>query len=77
IATREFATVTGLAATPLNVARAWIPSWNRRWDALERVTLPPGIHLAANYESRIGIAGRLARARAVADVVSVALRGRA
>ncbi|MGH7507803.1 MAG: protoporphyrinogen/coproporphyrinogen oxidase, partial [Longimicrobiales bacterium] len=76
IATREFATVTGLAATPLNVARAWIPSWNRGWDALDRLTLPPGIHLAANYESRIGITGRLARARAVADVVSVALRDR-
>lgn len=66
IAAREFALVTGRPAHGIAVARADVPAWDTTWDALDDVDLPDGIHLAANYESRIGIPGRLARAERVA-----------
>jgi oxygen-dependent protoporphyrinogen oxidase len=66
IAAREFAQVTGHAAHPIHVARAQIPAWDRTWSALDGLTLPAGIHLCANYESRVGIGGRLARAQRLA-----------
>jgi oxygen-dependent protoporphyrinogen oxidase len=66
IAAREFALVTGHAARPIHVARAQIPAWDRTWTALDGLTLPSGIHLCANYESRVGIGGRLLRAERLA-----------
>lgn len=70
IAAEEFLHVTGRAATPLDVARASMPAWDRTWTALENLELPDGIHLCANYESRVGIPGRIARARQVATLIA-------
>ena len=67
IAARELQTVLGVTATPINVARAHVPAWDESWQALDAIRLPAGIHLAANYESRIGIPGRLMRAAALAN----------
>jgi oxygen-dependent protoporphyrinogen oxidase len=66
----EFKRVTGHTAEPLNVSRTSIPAWDRTWTALDGLELPEGIHLCANYESRVGIPGRLARARQLAAILS-------
>ena len=67
IAAEEFLAITGCSAKPLKVSRTRIPAWDRSWTAMDAVTLPPGLHLCSNYESRVGIPGRLARARELAD----------
>jgi protoporphyrinogen/coproporphyrinogen III oxidase len=66
VARREFCTVTGLDAEVLDVARARMPAWDQSWRALDRLRLPARVTLCANYESRPGIPGRLARAAQVA-----------
>ena len=65
-AAREFELVTGRAAAPLSVHRVRMPAWDRSWTALDDLDLPPGLTLAASYESRAGIEGRIARATAMA-----------
>jgi len=67
IAAAEFELVTGHQAEVLHVARVRMPAWDRSWEALGQVRLPPNVHLAANYESRAGVPGRLARAREIAE----------
>jgi oxygen-dependent protoporphyrinogen oxidase len=74
IAAAEFELVTGAEAQVLHVSRARLPAWDRSWEALEALELPPGIHLAANYESRMGIPGRIARARQLAETLAAARR---
>lgn len=66
-AVREFRMVTGHDARVLHVDRGRMPAWDRSWSALDRVEMPQGIHLAANWESRPGIPGRFAQARRLAD----------
>ena len=66
LAVEEFRTCTGYDARPLAVEREWMPAWDRSWSALEGLELPAGVHLTANWESRPGLPGRLARARALA-----------
>lgn len=77
IAAAEFELVTGCAAEVINVARVRMPAWDRSWDALDGIELPPGIHLAANYESRAGVPGRIARAKQVAEMLVGESDGRA
>ena len=67
LAVEEFRVCTGYESRPLAVAREEMPAWDRSWDALEGLRLPSGLHVTANWESRPGIPGRLARARALAD----------
>jgi oxygen-dependent protoporphyrinogen oxidase len=67
IAVAEFAQVTGSRARVLSVTRERMPAWDRTWAALEGITVPPGIHLAANWESRPGLPGRLAQTRRLAE----------
>jgi oxygen-dependent protoporphyrinogen oxidase len=67
IAAAEFELVTGCPADVLHVARVRMPAWDRSWTALDGLALPPDIHLAANYESRAGVPGRLQRARQLAE----------
>jgi protoporphyrinogen/coproporphyrinogen III oxidase len=76
IARREFRGATGCDARVLAVGRTQVPSWDRSWVALDGMTVPEGIHLASNYESRVGIPGRLARARDLAEVLSAGFRAR-
>lgn len=66
IAVREFRQVTGHDAEPIHVSRTRIPAWDRTWTALEGLTVPEGVYLCANWESRVGIPGRIARAEQVA-----------
>lgn len=66
-AVREFRAVTGYDARVLSVARERMPAWDLSWSALRGLTLPPGLHLAANWESRPGIPGRLAQAKRLAE----------
>lgn len=70
LAAREFQQVTGRAAEPIDIARARIPAWDRSWTALDDLRLPRGIHLCTNYESRIGVLGRIARAEALAGAMT-------
>jgi protoporphyrinogen/coproporphyrinogen III oxidase len=63
----EFQMVTGVETEVLSVHRTWVPSWDRSWEALEGLSLPPGLHLCTNYESRVGIPGRIGRALALAN----------
>jgi oxygen-dependent protoporphyrinogen oxidase len=67
LACREFEHVTGRAARAVLIGRVRLPAWDRSWAGLEDLSLPAGLHLCANYESRIGIGGRLARAVALAN----------
>jgi oxygen-dependent protoporphyrinogen oxidase len=66
IALREFRQVTGFDARTLSVARERMPAWDRSWAATRGLTLPAGVHVAANWESRPGIPGRLHQARTLA-----------
>lgn len=63
----DFRRATGCAAEVIGVARARMPAWDRSWTALDGLELPPGVVLAANYESRAGVAARLERARRLAE----------
>jgi len=67
IARREFGQVTGAETRVLSVSRTRVPSWDRSWTVLEGIRVPRGIHLCSNYESRVGIPGRISRARAMAE----------
>jgi oxygen-dependent protoporphyrinogen oxidase len=71
-AVREFRTVTGFDAGALYVDREAMPAWDNSWVALDRISMPPGLHLAANWESRPGIPGRLAQAKRLAQELTVA-----
>ncbi|HEX7119117.1 MAG TPA: protoporphyrinogen oxidase [Longimicrobiales bacterium] len=66
IAAAEFEAVTGRPARPVHVERVRMPAWDRSWTAIEGLTPPPGLHLAASWESRAGVPGRIARARELA-----------
>ncbi len=66
LAAAEFHRCTGFEAHPVAVARQSMPAWDRSWSALEGLGLPAGIQVAANWESRPGLAGRLAQARSLA-----------
>jgi oxygen-dependent protoporphyrinogen oxidase len=67
IAVAEFAEVTGSRARVLSVTRERMPAWDRSWAALDGIAPPEGIHLAANWESRPGLPGRLAQTRRLAE----------
>lgn len=67
LAVDEFRLCTGFDAEPIAVAQERMPAWDRTWSALAGLGLPPGLHLDANWESRPGLPGRLARARTVAE----------
>jgi hypothetical protein len=67
LAVAEFRACTGYESRPLAVAREAMPAWDHSWSALTGLRLPPGISLTANWESRPGLPGRFARARALAD----------
>lgn len=67
IAADEFERVTGYPARVLAVGRETMPAWDVSWEAIRGLELPAGIEIAANWESRPGIPGRLARAARLAE----------
>ena len=69
LAIDEFLHCTGYKSRVLAVAREAIPAWDHTWSALTNLHIPQGLHITANWESRPGLLGRFARARALADVL--------
>ncbi len=70
VAVREFQTVTGLEARIVSVAREAMPAWDATWAAIQGLQLPDGLHIAANWQSRPGIIGRLTQAKGLAEMWS-------
>lgn len=72
LAAGEFEAVTGASASVLEVHRLQrgFPAWDRSWDALERVELPDGLHLATNYAGRMGIPSRVREAASLAETLA-------
>ncbi|KPN32195.1 hypothetical protein SY89_02959 [Halolamina pelagica] len=72
VAEREFAALTGVAATAVDAARLrrWMPAYDGTWDALDAVDLPAGVDLCANYAARAGIPGRLRSAERLATRIA-------
>jgi len=72
IAREEFAAVMDADAEVLAVNR-WergFPAYDRSFDALDRVSLPEGVHLATNYTGRVGVPSRIREARGLAEEIS-------
>jgi oxygen-dependent protoporphyrinogen oxidase len=70
LAVDEFRACTGYDSRPLAVAREAMPAWDLTWSSLAGLTLPTGIHVTANWESRPGLPGRFARARTLAEALA-------
>jgi protoporphyrinogen/coproporphyrinogen III oxidase len=67
LAVEEFEQVTGYRARVLAVERERMPAWDTSWKGLRGLQLPRGIRLAANWESRPGMPGRLGQAERLAN----------
>lgn len=69
VACEEFETVMDADAEVLNVTRLprAMPAWDHTWSALDRVSLPDGLHLATNYTGRVGIPSRVRSAAELAE----------
>ena len=72
IALAEFRLCTGYEGRVLSVERERMPAWDTSWAALDGLELPDGLRIAANWESRPGIPGRLAQAERLADALAAA-----
>jgi protoporphyrinogen/coproporphyrinogen III oxidase len=71
LAIAEFRMATGYGARMLSVEQETMPAWDRSWAAIHnRLQLPDGLHIHANWESRPGIPGRLIMARRLAERLS-------
>lgn len=73
VAIREFEQVTGHGARVLSVEREVMPAWDASWAAITDLQLPEGLRIAANWESRPGIPGRLAQAKRLAGMYAGAM----
>jgi protoporphyrinogen/coproporphyrinogen III oxidase len=63
----EFREATGYDGAVLSVEREAMPAWDRSWAAIQALALPRGLHIAANWESRPGMPGRLHQAKRLAE----------
>jgi protoporphyrinogen/coproporphyrinogen III oxidase len=66
IARKEFRQVTGCDSEVISVARERMPAWDSSWQGISGMALPAGIRIAANWESRPGMPGRLSQAAQIA-----------
>lgn len=66
IAMREFGLVTGYESRVLAVEREEMAAWDRSWSAIQGLETPEGITIAAGWQHRPGIPGRLSQAKALA-----------
>jgi len=73
LAASEFSAVMGSSADVLDVTRLQrgFPAYDRSWDDLAGLSLPPGIDLATNYTERMGIPSRVREAKELAESLSV------
>ena len=72
VAAAEFEHITGATAEPIHVHR-WepgMPAFDRSWDAMDDLELPPGVHLCTNFVERPGILGRIRHADRIAAEIS-------
>jgi oxygen-dependent protoporphyrinogen oxidase len=69
VAREEFEAVMDADAEVLNVTRLHraMPAWDHTWSALDRVSLPDGLHLVTNYTGRVGIPSRVRAAAELAE----------
>jgi oxygen-dependent protoporphyrinogen oxidase len=69
IAIEEFEAVMGTDADPIAVNRLTrgFPAYDHSWGALDRVSLPEGVHLATNYTGRVGVPSRVQEAEGLAE----------
>lgn len=69
LAREEFEAVMDAPADVLNVTQLphAMPAWDHTWAALDRVSLPDGIHLETNYTGRVGIPSRIREAGELAE----------
>jgi len=79
IAREEYERVMGVDASVIDVARLDVgfPAWDQSWWNLDALSLPPGITLATNYTSRMGIPSRVREAREIAERLDAARTGAA
>lgn len=70
LAVSEFRHCTGFDARPISVRKERMPGWDVTWEGIQRLELPRGLHLAANWWSRPGLPGRLAEAKVLAGRLS-------
>jgi protoporphyrinogen/coproporphyrinogen III oxidase len=75
IAAAEARGWTGSRVRPLHVSRTRMPAWDRSFRALDGLSLPPGIHLHANYVGRPGIIGRVREAERLASRLALHFAG--
>ncbi|WP_158059232.1 protoporphyrinogen oxidase [Halorussus halophilus] len=76
VARTEFEEITGRSARALSVHRLarGMPAYDRTWTALDRISMPEGVHLCTNYTSRAGIPGRIREAKTTAGRLASAER---
>ena len=70
IAMREFETVTGHESSVLAVEREEMAAWDRSWSAIQGLETPEGITVAAAWQQRPGIPGRLSQAKGLAAALA-------
>ena len=70
LAVEEFRHCTGFDARPLSVEHERMPAWDISWSALQGLSLPSGLRVAANWWSRPGLPGRLAEAERTARALT-------
>ncbi len=66
-AAEEFERVHDAPARAVGVTRTWMPAFDDSWSALDGLSLPRRIRVAANWQGRPGIAGRIVEAERLAD----------
>ncbi len=74
IAREEFEAVMDADAEPIAVNR-WergFPAYDHSWGALDRVSVPDGVHLATNYTARVGVPSRAREAKRLAERLATA-----
>ncbi len=72
VAAGAFETLTGVSAHPIDTHR-WepgMPAYDGSWSGMNELSLPTGIHIAANYVGRPGLPGRVRNANALAETIA-------
>ncbi len=71
IASAEFEDIMGVPADVIAVwtRDRWAPAWDHTWTALDDLETPPGIHLATNYTTRMGVTSRVREAKSLAETL--------
>ena len=72
IAATEFEEIMDTPADVINVStrQRWTPAWDHTWAALDDFETPPGVHVATNFASRMGVTSRVREAKRVASTIA-------